>query len=68
MGTAEAAMRSAHSLLDDFGEDASPEDYVGAANAAIQVLSTVTGGRDPHHIENAMTEMQGLPYSGKIVT
>lgn len=68
MGTAEAAMRSAHSLLDDFGEDASPEDYVGAANAAIQVLSTVTGGRDPHHIENAMTEMQGSPYSGKLVT
>lgn len=60
------AMEAASSALRECDMGSSPS-LVVAANNAEEALAEVTGGRDPRHIERAISSMGGSPYSGALV-
>lgn len=65
-GVGAGAVRLAASTLGGCNLESRPA-IVSAANEATATLSEVTKGRDPRHVEHAITGMAGSPYSGALV-
>lgn len=61
-----AAIEAAEQALAKMNESSSPEELVSAANNATALLATVTGGRNPNHVQEGIKGMEGSPYSGSL--